>query len=91
MKRFQDLHLPPGELLFIDSLHDGIARLIIGEDGERVETIRADDLLEQDREAGIYLRVGPDGQCVRDTERERSSEEEAAVLMEEIFGEPPPE
>ncbi|MBW3625500.1 MAG: hypothetical protein KY468_19055, partial [Armatimonadetes bacterium] len=76
MKKLQDLQLAPGEVVFLDSVRDGIARLVIGAEGDRVETVSVDELPVEDRNAGIYLIVQHDGSLKRDTEREKRVEEE---------------
>jgi hypothetical protein len=91
MKDPDELNLKPGDLLFVDSVRGEMARLVIGEEGERVETMNVRDLPEEGREEGVYLRVQPDGTFMRDTDRENSAREELDSLMGDIFGEPPPE
>ncbi len=57
MKRWTDLNLSPGEEVSIDSLHDGVARLVIGPKGDRVETVPVEDLPPDFRVAGVAFRV----------------------------------
>jgi hypothetical protein len=91
MRTFQDLKLPPGEVVFVDSVHEGVARLLLGETGKRVRTITADSLPAEARKEGIYLRVEPNGSVTRDETKEKAAEAETTSLMEDVFGEPPPQ
>ena len=86
MTSFDALKLAPGEVVFVDSFHDGVARLVIGAEGERVETVPADQLPE-DTEAGAYLKIRSDGACERDRTCEEASSGEMDALMREAFGE----
>ena len=91
MKNIDELNLQPGETLFVDGIRDGIARLVIGEEGERVETVDVSQLPEGCREAGAYLCVGSGGDLRRHDERGQVTREEIDSLMGDIFGSPPPE
>jgi hypothetical protein len=91
MKHLDELKLPPGETIFVDGIHNGVARLLIGRDGERTETISVEALPEDARKESIYLRVNSEGRWERSTEDEIAAKDKTASLMEDVFGEDIPE
>jgi hypothetical protein len=91
MKKLQELSLSPGEIVFVDSLHSGVARLVIGKEGERVESVYADALPKEGHRSGITLRVQPDGTLKRDEIPDKAATAETTDLMSDVFGGPPPE
>jgi hypothetical protein len=91
MNKLHDLQLKPGEVVFVDGVTEGVARLVIGKEGERAETVKAEELPEGCRKEGVYLRVREDGSLKRDEDQEREAKEETDSLMDDIFGGPPPE
>jgi hypothetical protein len=91
MKNLNDLDLTPGETVFVDGVSDGVARLLIGEAGERMETVPADQLPEEGRKEGTALRVQKDGKLDVDIDPKlKTALSEMDALMKEVFGEPPP-
>jgi hypothetical protein len=91
MKHLDELKLPPGETVFVDGIHNGVARLLIGREGERTETVSVEALPEDARKEGVYLRANSEGRWERSPEDERAAEDKTASLMEDVFGEAAPE
>ena len=39
MKNLDELNLKPGDLIFVDGISEGIARVLVGENGKQIEHI----------------------------------------------------
>jgi hypothetical protein len=86
MKRIDELGLASGETVFVDSIEEGVARLSIGEAGERIETVPLESLPAEAQHEGAHLRVGEDGAWSHDSVTEEETKTEVASLMEDVFG-----
>jgi hypothetical protein len=90
MKDLRDLHLQPGDTVFLDRIEGDVATLLIGRAGKREENVPRAQLPADARE-GQTLRVSPAGQLEPDAEATEAGHQAVQSLMDELLRQNPPE